>query len=140
MPDSPEVQRLKVLVVDDDPNIVTVVTAILRGEGFDVLEATSGEQGLELARTGSPDVVLLDIMMPEIGGFEVFRRLRLDPETEGIPVIFLTASMKPEHISRSTEMGASGFIIKPFSPLALVNALKETCCLGGESSIVLKSF
>lgn len=140
MPDSPEVQPLKVLVVDDDPFIVAVVTAILSGEGFDVLQATSGEQGLELARTASPDIVLLDIMMPEMGGFEVFRRLRLDPETESVPVMFLTASMKPEHISRSTELGASGYIIKPFSPPALVNALKETCRLGGESSIVLKSF
>lgn len=140
MTDSPEDQPLKVLVVDDDPNIVIVVAQILRGEGFDVLEATSGAQGLELARTGSPDIVLLDIMMPEIGGFEVFRRLRLDPETENMPVMFLTASMKPEHISRSTEMGASGYITKPFSPLALVNAMKETCRLGGESSIVLKSF
>jgi len=140
MSDSPEDQPLKVLVVDDDPNIVAVVAAILCGEGFQVLEATSGKQGLELARTASPDIVLLDIMMPEIGGFEVYRRLRLDPLTENLPVMFLTASMKPEHINRSTELGASGYITKPFSPLALVNALKETCRLGGESSIVLKSF
>jgi CheY-like chemotaxis protein len=140
MTGSPGDKRLRVLVVDDDPSIVTVVAEILRGEGFDVLEATSGKQGLRLASTASPDIVLLDIMMPEIGGFEVFRRLRLDPATENIPVLFLTASMKPEHISRSTEMGASGYIIKPFSPLALVNALKETYRLGGQSSIVLKSF
>lgn len=140
MSDSPEDRRLRVLVVDDDPNIVAVVSAILCGEGFEVFEATSGKQGLELASTTSPDVVLLDIMMPEIGGFEVYRRLRLDPRTENLPVMFLTASMKTEHMNRSTELGASGYITKPFSPLALVNALKETCRLGGESSIVLKSF
>jgi len=140
MVDSTEDKRLKVLVVDDDPSIVTVVAEILRGEGFDVLEATGGEQGLELARMGSPDVVLLDIMMPDIGGFEVYRRLRLDPEIENIPVLFLTASMKPEYISRSADIGVNGYIIKPFSPPALVNALKETYLLGGQSSIVLKSF
>jgi CheY-like chemotaxis protein len=140
MKGNPEEKRLRVLVVDDDPSIVTVVTAVLRGEGFDVLEATSGEEGLELARTGSPDAVLLDIMMPGIGGFEVYRRLRLDPETADIPVMFLTASISPEHMSRSTEMRASGYIIKPFSPRALVSALKETCRLRGESNIVLKSF
>jgi CheY-like chemotaxis protein len=137
---SAEEKQLRVLVVDDDPSIVTVVTIILSAEGFDVLEATSGEEGLELARKTSPDIILLDIMMPEIGGFEVYSMLRLDPVTADIPIMFLTASMKPEHISRSTEIGACGYIIKPFSPPALVNALREACRLGGESSIVLKSF
>jgi CheY-like chemotaxis protein len=138
MPDSPEVQRPKVLVVDDDPLIVTLLGALLRGEGFDALEATGGEQALRLASAEIPDVVLLDIMMPGIDGFEVCRRLQMDPVTENIPVIFLTASMKPEHISRSTEMGAGGYITKPFSPPALVNTLKEVCSLEGESSSVLR--
>ena len=139
MSDNTKDQLLKVLVVDDDPLIVTLLAAILAREGFEVLEATSGEQGLRLARTGSPDVVLLDIMMPEMSGFEVYRRLRVQPETKGIPVIFLTASMKPENMSRSMELGAGGYVTKPFSPLVLVNALKETCRLRGESPIVLRS-
>lgn len=138
MQDRNEDSPMKVLVVDDDPLVVTLLSVILGGHNFEVLEATSGQQGLELVKTGSPDVVLLDIMMKDIDGFEVFERMKLDPEIDDIPVVYLTASTDQGCIERAVELGANGYIIKPFSPPALRAFLRETATSRREETCVMK--
>ncbi|MBI5286651.1 MAG: response regulator, partial [Deltaproteobacteria bacterium] len=82
---------MTILVVDDDPGSVELMTGLLQGEGFGVLKAYGGEEGVRLARERNPDLIILDIMMPEMNGFEVFDRLRVSPDTRDIPVIIYTA-------------------------------------------------
>jgi len=120
-------RKLRVLVIDDDRLIVVLMGAILERNDFEVLEATSGKQGLELAKTGSPDVILLDLFMPDTDGLEVLRRLRMEPETWKTPVILLTGVTDDRYTSESETLGTAGYIVKPFSPTLLVNKVMETC-------------
>lgn len=108
-----------VLVVDDDPIIVSLLQVNFEIEGYDVLTATGGEAGLALARSGSPDVVVLDVMMPGMDGLEVARRLRDDPTTEAIPVVMLSAKAQAADIQLGLEV-ADDYITKPFEPLELL--------------------
>ncbi|MDD5348423.1 MAG: response regulator [Candidatus Omnitrophica bacterium] len=105
----------KVLVVDDEPNIVKLVESRLKANGYDVVSAVNGKQGLEKARTQKPDLVLLDIMMPEMNGEAVLIELKKDPATEPIPVIMLTAKQDADDIVRCVhDLGATDYIVKPF--------------------------
>lgn len=108
-----------VLVVDDDPIIVSLLQVNFEIEGYDVLTATGGEAGLALARSGSPDVVVLDVMMPGMDGLEVARRLRGDPITKAIPVVMLSAKAQAADIQLGLEV-ADDYITKPFEPLELL--------------------
>ncbi len=101
-----------ILVIDDDPAITTVLKRGLHYEGFEVSVAQSGKQGLLIARDHYPDLVLLDIMMPEIDGFEVLRRLRADDEQ--LPIIYLTAKDTPQDQISGLSHGADDYIVKPF--------------------------
>jgi signal transduction histidine kinase len=103
-----------VLVIDDQRASVQLVGAMLARAGFRVLPAHSGSEGLELARSGSPDVVLLDMKMPGMDGFEVLSRLLEDPSSKDVPVIFLTADNDREHLVRAFTAGATDYITKPF--------------------------
>ena len=105
----------RLLVIDDD---AVTIQALYRAfaEDHQVLMATSGELGLELCATRSPDLVLLDVMMPDIDGFEVCRRLKADPATRGIPVIFVTGADDSAAETRGLELGAADFIAKPINP------------------------
>jgi signal transduction histidine kinase len=107
--------RSRVLVVDDIPKNLQVVGAMLRSDGHELMAATSGAQALEGVRHQLPDLILLDLMMPEMDGLEVCRRLKSDPLTQAIPVIFLTASNEMEHLVRGFEAGAVDYITKPFN-------------------------
>ncbi|MBI4661735.1 MAG: hybrid sensor histidine kinase/response regulator [Verrucomicrobia bacterium] len=109
-----------ILVVDDVPNNIQVVGSILRGSGYQVVPATSGEQALRFSKNPAPDLVLLDLMMPEMDGFEVCRRLKSDPETSAIPIIFLTAAVETERVVKGLEMGAVDYVTKPFNPPELL--------------------
>lgn len=108
-----------VLVVDDDPIIVSLLQVNFEIEGYDVLTATGGEAGLALARAGNPDVVVLDVMMPGIDGLEVARRLRDDPATKSIPVVMLSAKAQAADVQAGLEV-ADDYITKPFEPLELL--------------------
>jgi DNA-binding response OmpR family regulator len=108
-----------ILVVDDDPIIVSLLQVNFEIEGYDVLTATGGEAGLAQARSGSPDVVVLDVMMPGIDGLEVARRLRADPATRSIPVVMLSAKAQAADIQAGLEV-ADDYITKPFEPLELL--------------------
>ena len=122
---------VRVLVVDDDPAMCKLLRMMLEPEGFEVLEALSGVRALTVTRRELPDVVLLDIMMPDMDGFDVCRELKLDFLTKDIPIIFVTAKSGHEHLDRGMSLGAQGYITKPFRPEALIEKL---CEVTGKSS------
>jgi len=109
-----------VLIVDDDADIRRFLGLTLRHDGFDVHEAVDAEDALAQARSVDPDVILLDVMMPGIDGYEVCRRLRADPRTQETPVILLTAKGRAEDKIRGLDVGADDYVVKPFDPEELV--------------------
>jgi len=108
--------RQKVLIIDDLPTNIQVLSEILQGE-YDTFFATSGKEGLGIAKAEQPDLILLDIMMPVMDGFEVCRRLKADPATSNIPVIFVTAMRTAEDEAKGLELGAIDYITKPVTPI-----------------------
>jgi class 3 adenylate cyclase len=106
--------RAKILVVDDIPENVRLLEAVLVAHGYDVVSSTSGTRALELVASDRPDLVLLDVVMPELDGYAVCRRLRADEETAVLPVIMVTSSIGPEK-TKAIEAGADDFIPKPFN-------------------------
>ncbi len=110
-----------VLVVDDEENIVNIIEYNLKKEGYDVLKAYDGEEGLKLAVTKSPDLVILDIMMPKMDGYEVCRRLRA---TSDVPIIMLTARADEVDTVIGLEMGADDYVTKPFKTRELLARVK----------------
>ncbi|MSU36414.1 MAG: response regulator [Pedosphaera sp.] len=116
----PSPVRSRMLVVDDIPRNLKVVGTLLRNEGYEVMGAINGADALEGVRVQVPDLILLDLMMPEMDGVEVCRRLKAGPLTQAIPVIFLTASNEMEHLVRGFEVGAVDYVTKPFNPPELL--------------------
>jgi two-component system sensor histidine kinase/response regulator len=104
-----------ILVVDDVPRNIHVVSSALRGAGYQVISAASGERALRSARNPAPDLVLLDLLMPEMDGFEVCRRLKADPGTSHIPIIFLTGAAETSQIVKGLQVGAVDYVTKPFN-------------------------
>ena len=105
-----------ILLIDDDAGIRKVLGRRLELQGFAVLVAESGEDGVRMAQERLPDLVLLDIMMPKMKGREVCARLKANPKTQRIPVIFLTALGLADHIRAGMSLGADDYIVKPFDP------------------------
>jgi diguanylate cyclase (GGDEF)-like protein len=114
----------RVLVVDDDPDILQFVEMNLDMEGFDTHTAESGRLALEIARERPPDLILLDVMMPELDGLTVLRRLRSSPATASIPVVLLTAKALAEDRVRGLDLGADDYITKPFDIEELLARVK----------------
>ena len=107
------------LVVDDTPANIQLVVGVLRGQ-YKVKAATSGAKALEIAAaTPAPDLIILDVMMPEMDGYEVCRRLREDPATAAIPVVFLTGNTDSAEREKGLALGASDYVTKPVDPDAL---------------------
>jgi diguanylate cyclase (GGDEF)-like protein len=115
-----------VLVVDDDPDVARFVEVNLRSAGYDVTVAGDGERALEVAVELRPDLVLLDVMMPKIDGFEVAQRLRRDPRTSSSSIIMLTAKALSADKVLGLSSGADDYIIKPFDPVELLARVKGT--------------
>lgn len=113
-PHDTDVQDASILIVDDVPQNLQLLGKILSLQNYDVLIATDGEQALRAVEKKMPDVVLLDVMMPELDGFEVCQRIKSDPQTQDIPVIFLTAKIEVQDKIKGFELGASDYINKPF--------------------------
>ena len=113
-----------ILVVDDLVQNVRLLEAVLSPKGFRVAAAYSGEEALEALGMEQPDVVLLDILMPGMGGYEVCRRIRQDPETAFLPVIMITASGEEEKV-RAIEAGADDFVSKPFDQAELLARVRS---------------
>jgi two-component system, OmpR family, response regulator len=117
--------RWKVLLVDDDDDIRTIgELALVEVGGMEVVLASSGPQALELAAREQPHVVLLDVMMPGMDGLTTFRRLRDDPATAAIPVVFVTAKVQRHEVQRYLDLGGLGVIGKPFDPMSLPDELR----------------
>ena len=110
----------RILIVDDEDDIREVAQVSLELVGhFDVLTAASGRAGVERARSGQPDAILLDVMMPDMDGPSTLAQLRADPATRDIPVLFLTAKTQTAERTRLAELGVAGILTKPFDPLKL---------------------
>jgi two-component system phosphate regulon response regulator PhoB len=110
----------KILVVDDEEDIIELLRFNLSREGFQVSSATSGEEALSLVRSEMPSIILLDLMLPGIDGLEVARRLKNNPNTTNIPIVMLTAKGEEPDIVTGLELGADDYVTKPFSPRILV--------------------
>jgi len=113
----------KILVVDDEVYILHILDFSLGAEGYEVITAADGAEAIEKARQEKPDLVVLDIMMPKVDGFEACRRLKADPETREIPVILLTAKGREVDRKMGMEVGADDYIVKPFSPTKLIEKI-----------------
>jgi two-component system alkaline phosphatase synthesis response regulator PhoP len=122
----------KILVVDDEIYIVHILDFSLGMEGYEVVTALDGEQALEKARTEKPDLIVLDIMMPKLDGYETCKRLKADAETQDVPVILLSAKGRNIDQKVGFEVGADDYITKPFSPRKLVERINAI--LGNGSS------
>jgi len=114
----------KIVVIEDEPDILEVLSFNLRREGFDVVGASSGGAGLQAVARESPDLVLLDLLLPGVDGLDVCRRLRSQPETARIPVIMVTAKSEESDVVLGLGVGADDYIQKPFSPRELVARVK----------------
>ena len=115
----------KVLVVDDEVYILHILDFSLGAEGFEVLTANNGELGIEKAKQEKPDLIVLDIMMPVLDGYETCRRLKQQAETKDIPVVLLTAKGRDVDKRLGYEVGAIDYIVKPFSPSRLIERIEE---------------
>ena len=117
----------RALIIDDDRDLALLVRRTLEfTAGWEVVTAASGASGIEVARTAAPDVILVDVMMPELDGYEVCRRLKADAATAGIPVVFLTARRDLDE-RRVADAGAAGVVFKPFQPETLAEQVRELC-------------
>jgi two-component system alkaline phosphatase synthesis response regulator PhoP/two-component system response regulator VicR len=115
----------KILVADDEPYILMALTDAVEMEGYDCVTAVNGKEALQKAREERPDLIMLDIMMPYMDGFEVCRELKADPATRDIPVIMLTAKSQQVDIQKGKEAGADDYITKPFRPSTLRKKFNE---------------
>lgn len=114
----------KILVIDDDQGLIDIIQANLEPEGFRVVGATNGSDGLRLLVDEQPSLVILDVLMPGIDGWDVLRQIQSDPRTAAIPVIMLTAVSGTENAIRGLEGGAVEYTTKPFYPADLVASVK----------------
>ena len=115
----------EILVVDDESYILHILDFSLGAEGFDVVTAPNGEKAVEKAKELQPDLIVLDIMMPVLDGYETCRRLKQQPETKEIPVLLLTAKGREVDKRLGFDVGAVDYIVKPFSPTRLIERIEE---------------
>ena len=118
------VSKEKLLVVDDEEDILKLVGYNLSKEGFEVITAATGEEAIKLARSENPDLIILDLMLPGVGGLEVCKTIKSDSNTSRTSVIMLTAKSEESDIVLGLELGADDYITKPFSPKVLVARVK----------------
>jgi DNA-binding response OmpR family regulator len=109
-----------VLLVEDEPDVAELIRYHLQKEGWEVVQSTNGADALRRVREARPDVILLDIMVPQLNGWEVCRRLRQEPETRGVPVVMVTGRVEEGDKILGFELGADDYVTKPFSPRELV--------------------
>ena len=115
----------EILIVDDEPNVVVPIQFLMEQQGYRVMIAERGEDALDLIYQYKKDLVLLDIMLPGIDGYEVCEIVRLNPKYRKIKIIFLTAKGREEEIAKGLALGADAYITKPFSNIELVATVKE---------------
>lgn len=114
-----------VLVCDDDPVILRLLQVNLELEGYRVLTANNGEEAVEVARSDHPDLVILDIMMPRLNGYEAAEKLRAAPETATLPIVFLSAKAQTSDAERARSYGVEEYLTKPFDPSHLLEVVER---------------
>lgn len=117
--------NIKILIVDDEPDVVMLIERTLKSEGFHVVCAYDGIGALDLVASEKPDLILLDIMMPMMSGYEVCEQIKADPETQHIPVVCLSSAHTPDARAQSLRVGALTLITKPFMPAELIAQVKR---------------
>ena len=115
----------EILIVDDEPSIVVPIQFLMEQQGYSVMVAENGEGALDIIYKYKPDLILLDIMLPRIDGYEVCEIVRLDPRYRDIKIIFITAKGREVEIAKGLALGADAYITKPFSNTDLVAKVKE---------------
>jgi two-component system, OmpR family, alkaline phosphatase synthesis response regulator PhoP len=115
----------KILAVDDEKHIVRLVQVNLERQGYEVITASDGKEALEKVASEHPDLLVLDVMMPYMDGFEVLQNLRRNPETREIPVIMLTAKAQDADVFRGWQSGVDCYLTKPFNPMELITFVKR---------------
>ena len=116
---------LKILVCDDERHIVRLIQVNLERQGWEVVTAYDGKEGLEKVKSEKPGLMVLDVMMPYMDGFEVLKSIRKEPETEKLPVIMLTAKAQDKDVFEGYHYGADMYLTKPFNPRELVTFVKR---------------
>jgi Response regulators consisting of a CheY-like receiver domain and a winged-helix DNA-binding domain len=112
--------KRRILIADDEPNIVLSLTFLMERAGYDVEVADNGEEALKRAVERPPDLLLLDVMLPRLSGFEVCQKLRANPACRTLPIIMLTAKGRDSEVSKGLALGANAYVTKPFSVQALL--------------------
>ena len=114
----------KILIIEDEKDVLTMVYYTLRTTGCNILRAETGEEGVLLAQKEEPDVIVLDLVLPDIGGVEVARQIREIPSLVSVPIILMTASVE-EIEAKALKIGANSFLTKPFEPKKLLEEVKK---------------
>jgi DNA-binding response OmpR family regulator len=122
----------KILVAEDEPDIRELVTFMLRFAGYEVLAAANGEDAVLTAARELPDLVLLDVRMPRMTGYEACRLMRANPDLRNVPVVFLSAKGQDAEIRSGMDAGAEEYLLKPFSPMDLTNRVRSILARHGK--------
>jgi CheY-like chemotaxis protein len=117
--------KKRILICDDDPVILRLLQVNLELEGYEVLLAHHGEQAIEVANKEMPDLIILDIMMPRMDGYQTVQRLKADKPTQAIPVLFLSAKAQQSDIDKGREQGVADYLTKPFDPSDLLEVVEK---------------
>ena len=117
--------KQKILIVEDEESLLKLESILLTSKGYQVRGVANGQAALDAIEEEHPDLVLLDIMLPEIDGFEICRRIKANPDTKGIPVVMLTAKKSREDMARGEEVGADWYITKPFKSAMVIETIQR---------------
>ena len=117
--------KKRILVVEDQDDNRQIIRDLLSAKGYELIEATTGEEGLKLAATGKPDLILMDIQLPGMDGYEVTRRIKANPELNAIPIIVVTSYALSGDDKKAFDAGCNGYVTKPFSPRVLLAKIRE---------------
>lgn len=124
MSDAPTHPAPQILVVDDDPELITLITMLLRRIGATTHVAYDGSEALDLLARQVPDLIVLDLMMPDVSGYEVLEQLRQQPRFDHVPVLILSAKADPNSIRRGLGLGADGYVTKPYIANSLIDRVR----------------
>lgn len=123
---------MKILIVEDNPDMRDLLALIVERSGYHPILASHGKEGLEKATVEKPDLILMDMMMPVMDGWEAARALRANPDTKNIPILATTALFRPHELKTCLDAGCNGYIVKPFSCLDLQNKIRELLAASSE--------
>ena len=130
----------KILAVDDEKHILRLVQINLEKAGYEVVTGTNGREAVEMVRSEKPQLVVMDVMMPEMDGFEALKLLKADPETADVPVIMLTAKAQDADVFHGWQSGADLYLTKPFNPMELLTFVKRIFDSKGEAENADKTY